>query len=408
MVSKLDIIVIGGGASGLVAAITAARLGKSVMILEHKEKIGKKILATGNGKCNYTNSNQDPSFYRGDNPDFPKNIFNQFGWKDTLLFFEQLGIRPKEKNGYFYPNSEQASAIVEVLRLELIHLKVKVKLLEHVRTLEKRGEEFCVTTATYSYYSKKVILATGGCSSPDLGSDGSGYSLAKELGHHIVEPVPALTALRSKHPSFKYFTGVRVEVMISLYNQKKLLASQQGELQMTNYGISGIPVFQISRFAAKSLQAGDFVFAMIDFMPEITMDDLFDLLHKRFLICDYKTIEEHFIGLLNRKLASELIKNAGFITNRVSTSISKEKLMKLVHIIKNFKVDIYGTNSFENAQVTAGGIMTCEIRPDTLESKLVSGLFFTGELIDIDGTCGGYNLQWAWSTGYVAGTHVTN
>lgn len=405
MNSKSDVIIIGGGASGLVAAIVAARLDRSVTILEHKEKIGKKLLATGNGKCNYTNRNQQMECYRGDDSEFVVPILKQFGLQQTLDFFQDLGIYPKEKNGYFYPFSEQASSVLEVLSLELAYLKVKVKGNEHVIGITKE-KEFHVMTSTYTYLADTVILATGGCSSKVLGSDGSGYDIAKALGHHITPLVPALTSLCSKKWFFKDLAGARIEAVVELYEFTTLICKEKGEVQFTNYGISGIPVFQISRFAGKALNQKKPVSVVLDFMPEVNGEQLHKLFWKRCQSCGYRTIEEQFIGLLNRKLGAVIIKEAGLKGSSLSSQLTKDQIMEVTKLIKHFPIQIDKTNSFENSQVTAGGIVTKEINPETLESNLVPGLFFCGEIIDIDGTCGGYNLQWAWSSGYVAGKNV--
>lgn len=398
-----DIIIIGGGASGLVAAITAARDGKKVTILEHKDRIGKKILATGNGKCNYTNEVQTKECYRGEDSSFAWKVLSYFGVEDTVEFFKELGILPKVKNGYYYPNSEQASSILDVLRYEIDYLKVNVVCEAHVDSIKKKGNLFIVGTSNGKYQAEKVILATGGCASSDLGSDGSGYSLAKLFGHTIIEPVPALVQLRSNGSYFKTLSGVRVETRIDLYVEDKLTGSEKGELQLTNYGVSGIPIFQLSRYASRAIKNGKRVYLIVDFMPGLSKEEMFLHLQKRFELGSYKTMEESFIGLLNKKLAYVIMKESKLDPNQSVNSINKNIINRLVQTIKSFKIEITEPNPLTNAQVSAGGVATREIDPDTLESKKSENLYIIGELLDIDGTCGGYNLQWAWTTGYLAG-----
>lgn len=415
-----DIIVVGGGASGLVAAIVAARTERKVTILEHKDRIGKKILATGNGKCNYTNLHQDPSCYRGEDPSFAWKALQKFGVDETITFFKELGIYPMQKNGYLYPNSEQASSVLDVLRLELKHLNVEIICDEHVISVEsvninnkdknsqhnENNRLFRIKTKSKIYDTHKIILATGGMASSDLGSDGSGYLLAKQIGHTIVPPVPALVQLKSKESYFKTLAGIRVQSLIKLYIEEKEITQINGELQLTAYGVSGIPIFEISRYASRALDKKSKVYLILDFLPSTKYSELYQLLEERIYTGSYKNVEELFIGLLNKKLSYVIIKEANIDLNKISSKLEKKELEQLVNNIKNFKVSIQEANSFANAQVSAGGVNTKEVDSNTMESKLLKGFYMTGELLDIDGTCGGYNLQWAWSSGYIAGINA--
>lgn len=398
-----DVIVVGAGASGLLAAVVAARQGRSVTILEHKDRIGKKILATGNGKCNYTNLNQDFSFYRGDYPGFVEVPLNIFGAEDAIAFFQELGIYPREKNGYLYPNSEQASSVLDVLRIELQHLGVNIMCNEHVLQIDRKQNSFFVKTKATVYQGKKVILATGGMASADLGSDGSGYAIAKKLGHSIIEPVPALVQLKAKEPFFKALAGIRTQVKLSLYIDEECREEASGELQLTAYGVSGIPVFEVSRYASKALQKKEKVHMIIDFLPGSSNREVLAQFNSRIKAGGYKTAEELMIGLLNKKLNQVLLKEAGISATKKALELSEKEVKELVKRIKEFRVTIYEANSFANAQVSAGGVNTKEIDNQTMESQLIKGLYIVGELLDIDGSCGGYNLQWAWTSGYLAG-----
>jgi len=398
-----NVIIVGGGASGLVAAIIAARLKHKVTVLEHKDKIGKKILATGNGKCNYTNLLQLPECYRSNDSSFAMKVLPGFDVNQTIDFFEQLGIYPKEKKGYVYPNSEQALSVVEVLRLELERLKVKICCEVHVEHIRYHNNQFTLSTNKGNYTADRVILATGGCASPHLGSDGSGYILARELGHKIIKPLPALVQLKSSESYFKTLAGVRTEALIRLYINETFVSEEKGELQMVNYGVSGIAIFQLSRFASKAISEHKKVYLLIDYLPSLNEKETMALITGRIKANPIKTMEEAMIGLFNNKLAFVMLKEAGISPKMSCEAVNKNQIHELVSKIKEWKVTITEPNSFEQAQVCAGGVDTTEINPETMESKLVKGLYFTGELIDVEGTCGGYNLQWAWSTGAVAG-----
>ena len=404
---EIDVIVIGGGASGMTAAIACARLHKNVMLLEHNDKIGRKLSATGNGKCNYTNQLQTMECYHGMEKDIIKEVLEQFGVKETLSFFRELGIYPKEKNGYYYPFSEQASAMIEAMRLELEYLKVKIKCKEHIVKVEKKKEVFFVATETYTYCAKKVILATGGIASPKLGSDGTGYEIAKSFGHTVTKLYPALTGLKVKE-NFQALAGVRIKAEITLFVEnlnlkKREVYKELGELQLTAYGISGIPVFQLSRFATVGLGERKNVTASIDFLPDVLLDDLLNFVMQLKNQHFYKTMGTLLNGLLDNKVVGELLKRVGIDKNRKVEDVTKEQLFRFCHCIKEFTCVIIDSNGFDNAQVTAGGVSLLEIIPNTMESKKVKGLYLTGELLDVDGICGGYNLQWAWTTGYLAG-----
>jgi len=435
---EYDVIIIGAGASGLMAAIAAARLGSSVLVIEQKDKAGKKILATGNGKCNFTNLHQSPECYRSDDSAFAMKVLSCFDVTETIRFFKELGIYPKEREGYLYPNSEQAASIVSVLMMECDRLKVQFQFNETVKEIKKpyytvitealAGEEGHkaadrnknslynsgknkpsaliqnITIKQQTYYANKLILAAGGCASPKLGSDGSGYQLAKTLGHTIIKPLPALVQLVSPDKYCKTVSGVRTSAVVTVLAEHMQMAKETGEIIFTDYGISGIPVMQISRFAAKALDQGKKVYLHLDFLPEIPENELFALIKQRIKQNTNKTLEEMMIGLLNHKLSYIIITQAKLDPYKPGRLISDQDIEKLVQYCKEFEMMITDTNSFENAQVCTGGVSTREIDDRTMESQLQKGFYLAGELVDVDGTCGGYNLQWAWSSGFVAGT----
>lgn len=397
------VIIVGGGASGIVAAISAAREGANVTIIEHKDRVGKKILSTGNGRCNLTNEYMTPDCFRGDELSIVAEILDQFGYSETVQFFEDLGVILKNRQGYVYPISDQASTILDVLRMELKKLGVTICLEHHVTSIKRQSKAFLVATDKGSYHGDALILATGGKAASVLGSDGSGYSFAKQFGHHLSPVVPALVQLKGKGSYFKQIAGVRAQAKVSLFIDDKLICDDTGELQLTNYGISGIPVFQISRYAAKGLYDKKKVTVEIDFLPNISEDILVSFVNERLLKHGHKTTEDFFVGMFHKKLIGMLLKEEDISFTAMMNTLSDKKLKRLLNLCKHFIVTIDGTNDFEQAQVCAGGVKTSEINPKTMESLYEPDLYLVGELLDIDGICGGYNLQWAWATGFIAG-----
>lgn len=403
---KRDVIIVGGGASGLLAAISAAREGANVTIIEQKDQLGKKILSTGNGRCNLTNEYMDTSCFRGDDTSIVEEVFNRFGYTETIAFFEELGVILKNRQGYIYPISDQAATVLAVLCMEIKRLQVEVLLNQTVQKIVRDKEKFTVHTTETVLKGDAVILATGGKAASVLGSDGSGYTLAKAFGHHLSPVVPALVQLKGKGNFYKQISGVRTQAKVSLYVNDEYVAEDTGELQLTNYGISGIPVFQISRFATKALYENESVRAEVDFIPSMSDDAFRTFLQVRLENHGHKQAEDFLVGVFHKKLIGLLLKASAIDTNNVMKQVSQEKLDKLASVCKHFKIDIQGANDFEQAQVCAGGVCTTEINPHTMESVYTDGLYLTGELLDIDGICGGYNLQWAWSTGYIAGKYA--
>lgn len=397
------VAVIGGGAAGMMAAITAAREGVKVTILEHKDRIGKKILSTGNGRCNFTNTFQTPACYRSDNRDFAWNIIQKFNVEKTISFFKELGIYPKDRNGYLYPYSDQAAAILEVLQIEIAKLDICVMTEINVLDIQPVKRGIRVTTDKKTITVDSVILACGSKAAPVTGSDGSGYQLAKLLGHRIVPVLPALVQLRCAEKFYKSISGVRVQGTVEIYADDISLASDTGEIQLTNYGISGIPVFQVSRYAAKAIYQKQSVTAVLNFMPDMNKDEFLSFLQERITLRPHKTLDEFFTGIFPKKLCELWIRLSRLPKEMRVSDLSGEQLEKLVLLIQHLRTHIKETNAFEQAQICCGGVDTTEINPDTLESNYVPGIYFAGELLDVDGICGGYNLQWAWSSGFVAG-----
>ena len=435
---KRKIIIIGGGASGLVAAICGAREGASVTIVEHMDRVGKKILSTGNGRCNMTNLDMRPECYRCGQPAFPMKVLEGFTVEQTLEFFRELGIETRSRGGYIYPASDQASAVLDVFRREVERLGVVVLTGCEVREVSavdgcrpdgaekrkagdcrpggvgKNGGEGCGPTAPHfvvktsqgDLTADAVILAAGSKAAPNTGSDGSGYELAKGLGHKVIKPLPALVQLRCQGRHYKQLAGIRTEARLSLYAGGSLLAEDTGELQLTDYGLSGIPTFQISRFAARALDAGQKVTVRVDFLPSWPEHEAFERLRERVSRLGYKTAEEMMVGLLNRKLAAVLLQAAGIDPSQPAGGLRNKQISRLLEQLKSYQALVMSVNPFANAQVCCGGVDTRQVDPATMESRCRPNLYLSGEILDVDGICGGYNLQFAWSSGAVAGRNA--
>lgn len=406
---KKQVIVIGGGASGMMAAITAARLGAQVTILERNPRIGKKILATGNGRCNYTNITADISCYRGINPSFASRALADFSVQATLDFFEELGITPKtEERGKVFPMSEQASSVLDVLRYELDQKRVQVICDAYVRKITKKDSIFLVTLADNAQYrGDSVILAAGGKAMPASGSDGNAYELAEKLGHSLTPIFPALVQLKLEGGFFKQIEGVKFVGTAEILHNNITLAQDSGDILFANYGVSGPPILQISRKAGELLQKGQKAVLKLIIFDKLTKEELSRLLRIRFTANPHKPLDFSLVGLVNKRLIPVLLKEAGFTDlKRPAGSLSAKEQAKIRNILQDWRFPVRGSKSWPSAQVTAGGISTNEINPRTMESKIVQGLFFAGEIIDIDGLCGGFNLQWAWSSGFLAGKNA--
>lgn len=397
------VAVIGGGASGMMAAVTAASGGAHVILLEHKDRIGKKILSTGNGRCNFTNTHQEPICYHSEDPLFPWEVVERFNAQAVISFFLQLGVYSKNRNGYIYPNSDQASAVLDAFRMELDRLKVEIRTGIECREIRPGKKGFTILTDQEPVRADRVILCAGSKAAPATGSDGSGYDLAKKLGHRILPVLPALTALKCEEKFFKSIAGVRANGSVSIWSDGECIAKDTGEIQLTDYGISGIPVFQVSRYASQLLYEKKETDAMLDFMPDFTKAQTNAFLRARAQTRPDKSAEMFLIGLFHKKLCDLWIRLSKIPRQRKAGELTADEIACLTDLIKVFRVRIQETNSYDKAQVCCGGIDTREVDPETLESVYVPGLYFAGEILDVDGMCGGYNLTFAWASGYAAG-----
>lgn len=398
------IVVIGGGASGLLSAIIARRHHALVTIIERNPKLGKKILATGNGRCNYTNQQTQAEHYN--HPAFVEHALDVFGAQKTIQFFEKLGISPRiEDLGKAYPMSEQASSIVDVLVYEVEQLGIKVMCNTKVVSVKKRQDIFVSTLSDGQMIeSDRVILATGGKAMPGSGSDGNGYQIAESFGHSMTTLFPSLVKLKLSSPYLKQMDGVKIQGTVQLLDQNQVIQTEKGDILFTSYGISGPTILQISRKANEMLSEHQDVRLKVIMLDQWTKDDI----ERRFSLMQDKPLDISLVGLVHKKIIPAIIKEAGIHqpTIRFSQLTTKEK-SKLANLMLDWRFTVTDSKGYEDAQVTAGGIHIDEINPKTMESYLVKGLYMTGEILDIDGLCGGYNLQWAWSSAYLAGKHAS-
>lgn len=398
-----EVIVIGGGASGLTAAITAARNGKDVTIIERNNKCGKKILITGNGRCNFWNEDKNLSHYHSSTPYLLKEFITEERQNSVLKFFDSLGIVSKTKNGYYYPFSNQALTIWNALLLEC--KKLNIEIINDI-TVEKiiKQDCFIINPNKENIKAKNIIIASGSKAAPKTGSDGLGYTLAKSLGHTVITPLPSLVQLKGDQPYFKNWSGIRTDVKASLLIDNKLIKSETGEIQLTNYGVSGICIFNLSGDAAKALNENKDVTISINFIPFI--DNPKNFLKTLNQNAYHKTISELLEGILHYKLVDIILKKANIKRELLLNTLTDNELNNLIQSLTDFKIKILETHTLDHAQVCSGGIPLTEINSETLESLKTKKLYFTGEIIDIDGDCGGYNLGWAWMSGITAGKNV--
>ena len=405
-----NVIVIGAGASGLIAAIYAKSKGNNVILLEKNEICGKKILATGNGRCNFWNEDQRLEHYRSSNFAKLEKIINNKNREEILNFFLKIGIEPKIKNGYYYPNSNQAISIKKALELEAKKQNVIIKTDSEVVDLKKEKDDFKVILKNgQEIISNSVILATGSKAAPKTGSDGIGYQICKKFNHTIVKPLPALVQLKADGKFLKDWEGIRTDVLVKLYENDKKIGEEIGEIQLTNYGISGICVFNLSGRVSRGLNDNKKETVKINFLNSLNINlpkDFIEWMNKRNLLVKDRSIFELLEGVLNYKLVNVLLKKSKINNNMKWEELSLSSKNDLSENITSFKLEIIGTNSFDKAQVCSGGIPLNEIDVNDMQSLKVKGLYIIGELLDVDGDCGGYNLEWAWITGMIAGSRV--
>ncbi len=406
MAEELRVTVIGGGSSGMMAAIHAARAGAAVTLLERKDRVGKKLLATGNGRCNLSNTDASCAHYHGGDPAFIAAVLGAFPVEPTREFFAELGLAcVTEAEGRIYPRSGQASAVLDVLRWELQRLRVDVRTGYEVRSVHRAQQGFELQLAAGGELTAaRLVLAGGGMAAPQFGSDGLGLRLAAALGHRLIEPVAALVPLRLGADFLRGLKGVSFTGRGEVRCGAEVLRGEQGEFLFTDNGISGLPVLQLSRSAAVALKLGKSPRVVLDMFPGTGLDELDATLEKRFRLQAHKSLADGLVGLLHKRLIPVVLSAAGIVDHALlGAEFTAAPRNQLARLLKSWSLPINGTMPWPEAQATAGGVALDEVDPATLESRLVPGLYFCGEILDVDGDCGGFNLQWAWSSGRLAG-----
>ncbi len=393
-----NVAVIGGGASGLAAAISAASKGARVTIYESGARVGKKILSTGNGRCNMTNMNASAEHYHGADVGFVRGAQEKFWVEDTLGFFLSLGVLTKtEPDGRVYPYSDRASSVLDALRLKLDALGVRVVTNYEVKSVKHKNNRFIIIPYRgESETADAVIVATGGRAAPDLGSKGGGYDILKGLGHTVTDTRPSLVQMKTEPDTVRKLKGIKITAEASIDG-----ASEYGEILFTDYGLSGIAIFSLTAYLDKQKTVS------LDVMSGTGREELTAMLTERAHLMADVPLESYFTGMLDKRVGQALLKTAGITPlSRPSRTLTKAETERLAAVMKKWEFKIEGTMSWNNAQTTKGGAVTSEFDKNTMESKIVSGLYASGEVLDIDGDCGGYNLQWAWSSGYIAGMNA--
>ena len=395
----MKVCVLGAGASGLMAAITAARNNEDVTILNNANKPGKKILMTGNGKCNITNLSMNESFYDDDCKTFVKDVLEVFAEKDTLKFFEGIGVHIYDKDGYVYPLSNQASTVLNHMLLEVERLGINVV----NECIIKDIKENTIICEDREVNFDKLIIATGGVTAKKSGSDGSSYDLIKKLGHTVSSPVPVLTGVVCSNKRLKDISGVRSKVVANLIYDGKKIDSENGECQFTDKGLSGICIFNLSIKIKKliEMKSNKDIVIDLELCPEITKEDLENLLKnsKELKI----PVADALNGFINFKLATYICKNANVNPYKESTELSDKDIKVLADKIKHFTFNVSELINSDNAQATSGGVALSEVDSKTMKSFKNENVYFAGEVLDVVGKCGGYNLQFAFSSGFIAG-----
>ena len=395
-----EVIIIGGGASGMMAALTAAEHGHSVLLLERQSRVGRKLLATGNGRCNLTNHDASPARYHGADGGFCAHALSAFDVGSTLQYFASLGLLTvSEDSGRVYPASNMAGSVLDVLRYALERPGIEVLTGQTVTAVKRTPSGFTVRTETDTFTARRVILAAGGAAGGKVGGVMDGYRLAKALGHHRTALYPSLVQLKTDPTYPRALKGVKAECRLRILRGEACIAENRGEVLFTEYGVSGPAVFDLSRAVAAG---GEGLTCALNFFPDWETPELLHWLKQRQRCMAQHEASTLLVGSCHTRLGQMICKSAGF-TNQPAAALTDDDLKRIARQATHFALPVTGTCGFDQAQVTAGGLRTDEFDPETLESRLVPGLYACGELLDIDGDCGGFNLQWAWSSGRLAG-----
>jgi len=403
-----DVVIIGAGASGLLSAIVSAKRGKRVLILEKNKKVGKKLLATGNGRCNITNQRPTTERFHSNNPKFIAQVFNGYSYQSIKQFFKSIGLELIEgKEGKVFPMSLQASSVVELLEYRCKELGVQIYCESEVKSIKKRGNLYYISHSKGSENVSSVVIATGHISAPQLGGTDIGIDFAKKMGHNIIKPYPSLVQLTSPIKNLKQMAGVKVESRVTLQTKKRESIEKYGDILFTSYGISGLAILDISRYVMQELTHTKKVELKIDLMPKFTYEQLFSLMKRSLIKKSSKPIKIWMQGFINKKLIIPTLEPLN-LQNETIGSISSniKNLERIVRKIKSFTIIIDGSRGYKGAEVVAGGVDTKEINPNTLESKKHKNLYFIGEVLDVDGDRGGFNLHFAWVCGLRVGEEI--
>lgn len=403
-------VIVGGGASGMVAALFVKKLSPKakVKVFERMDRVGKKLLATGNGCCNFTNINMKSENFHSLDINIAWSIIKSFPPESVMEFFKAMGILNSiGEEGRVYPYSYQASAVLDCLRHTLTENGIEIITGVEITRIEKRNGIFnLLGKDNQSHTAKQVIITCGGASYKSLGSNGSGFELLKAMGHTITKLSPALTQLKTETNKIKGLDGIKVTARLSVIRSGKndgdILFSQTGDVLFTSYGLSGPPALSASSLLHE--YTGISLTASLDFMPDYDITKITEILRERAKTLSQLPMEDFFTGMLNKRLGMLIIKLSGIEKlSQKAESLTDAHIKRLAQSIKDYKIKITGTKGFETAQVTAGGAVLSEFNPVTLESKIVKGLYAAGEVLDVYGDCGGYNLHWAWASGRSAG-----
>ncbi len=395
----MNVCVIGGGAAGMLAALTAAENGHRVLLLERQSRVGRKLLATGNGRCNLSNYHVSPAHYHG-GAGFCDFALSQFDVGETLQYFASLGLLTvSEASGRIYPMSNMAGSVLDVLRYALERPEIDLQTGQTVTAVRKMPEGFSVKTETDTFSARCLILAAGGAAGSKVGGGMDGYRLAKSLGHHRTALYPSLVQLKTDPTYPRALKGVKAQCGISICRGSQVLARNSGEVLFTEYGVSGPAIFDLSRSVSAG---GSDLTCLLNFFPDWEEAEVLHWLSQRQAAMATHEASTLLTGSCHTRLGQMICKSAGF-TNQRAAGLTRDDLRRIAGQATHFALPITGTCGFDQAQVTAGGLDTSEFDPRTLQSRLVPGLYACGELLDIDGDCGGYNLQWAWSSGRLAG-----
>ena len=395
----MNVCVIGGGAAGMLAALTAAENGHRVLLLERQSRVGRKLLATGNGRCNLSNYHVSPAHYHG-GAGFCDFALSQFDVGETLQYFASLGLLTvSEASGRIYPMSNMAGSVLDVLRYALERPEIDLQTSQTVTAVRKMPEGFSVKTETGTFSARCLILAAGGAAGSKVGGGMDGYRLAKSLGHHRTALYPSLVQLKTDPTYPRALKGVKAQCGISICRGSQVLARNSGEVLFTEYGVSGPAIFDLSRSVSAG---GSDLTCLLNFFPDWEEAEVLHWLSQRQAAMAAHEASTLLTGSFHTRLGQMICKSAGF-TNQRAAGLTRDDLRRIARQATHFALPITGTCGFDQAQVTAGGLDTSEFDPRTLQSRLVPGLYACGELLDIDGDCGGYNLQWAWSSGRLAG-----